>query len=122
VELVTIEGDKQRAREVVLRFEAEAVVLTDADNERAVLTVPYASITEATYARSRGPVFKAGRNSDALVRGLARSVSFFKSTRHWLTLEGAGPDVVLKLPGDVDRVLSAIEARTSVHVERVTEK
>jgi eukaryotic-like serine/threonine-protein kinase len=122
VEHVTIEGEKQRAREVVLRFEADGLVLTDADTERPVLTVPYGSITEATYARSRGPVFKAGRNSDALVRGLARSVSFFKSTRHWLTLEGAGPDVVLKLPGEVDRVLSALEARTSVHVERVSEK
>jgi hypothetical protein len=98
-------------------------VLTDADSQDVVRTLPYRSLSEATYARSRSPVGKAERNRPTLVRGLAKSVSFFRRTPHWLTLEGAGAPVVLKVDGDdIERLLPLLEARSSVRVERVSEK
>ncbi len=123
VALVTMSCGEAQEREVVLRFEPERLVLTDADSQDVVRTLTYRSLSEATYARSRNPIAKAERNRPTLVRGLAKSVSFFRRTPHWLTLEGAGAPVVLKVDGDdIERLLPLLEARSSVRVERVSEK
>jgi eukaryotic-like serine/threonine-protein kinase len=123
VGLMTVSGSDMEEREVLLRFEPDRLVLFDEDAEAAVRTVPYRSLSEATYARSRHPVAKAERDRPTLVRGLAKAGSLFRRTPHWLTLEGTGTPIVLKIDGgDVERVLSTLEARTPVKVARVSEK
>jgi eukaryotic-like serine/threonine-protein kinase len=123
VALVTLVGDDVEEREIVLRFESDRVVLVDADSETAVRTIPYRSITDATYARTRRPVLKADRDRAGLVRGVAKGGGLFRRTPHWLTLEGAVAPILLKVDGDdIDRVLSQIESRTPARVERVSEK
>jgi eukaryotic-like serine/threonine-protein kinase len=118
VALVTLAGDDVEEREIVLRFESERVVLVDADSETAVRALPYRSLADATYARTRRPVVKADRD-----RGVAKGGGLFRRTPHWLTLEGAGAPIMLKVDGDdIDRVLSLIESRSSARVERVSEK
>jgi serine/threonine-protein kinase len=113
----------KESREVLMRFEADRIVLKDADSEQVVRVLPYGRITAATYARSRNPVWKTDRKNSGLVRGLSKSVSFLRSTKHWLTLEGTGAALVLQLDGDeFETILPALEARTGVHIERVVEK
>jgi serine/threonine-protein kinase len=123
VGLMRTVGDELEEHEIVLRFEADRIVLFDEDTESAIRTVPYRSLGDATYARSRNPVGKAERDRSTLVRGLSKAGGLFRRTPHWLTLEGAGASIVLKVDGgDVERVISTIEARTSVKVERVSDK
>ena len=123
VGLMTMSGRDAEEHEVLLRFESDRMVLFDEDAEAAVRTVPYRSLSEATYARSRNPVGRAERDRPTLVRGLAKAGSLFRRTPHWLTLEGAGAPIVMKIDGgDIERVLSLLEARTPVKVMRVSEK
>ena len=123
VALVTLVGDDVEEREIVLRFESDRVVLVDSDSETAVRTIPYRSLVDATYARARRPVLKADRDRAGLIRGIAKGGGFFRRTPHWLTIEGSGPPVMLKVDGgDIERVLSQIESRTPARVERVSEK
>ncbi len=123
VGLMTIAGSDMEEHEVLLRFESDRLVLFDEDSESAVRTVPYRSLADATYARSKSPVGKAERDRSTLVRGLSKAGGLFRRTPHWLTLEGAGAPITLKVDGgDVERVISTIEARTSAKVARVSEK
>jgi len=123
VGLMTVNGDDLDEHEIVLRFESDRLVLVDADTEQPMRSIPYRSLSEATYARSKRPIAKAERDRSALVRGLAKSGGFFRRTPHWLTLEGAGAPIILKVDGgDIERVLSQLESRTPAKVERVSEK
>jgi hypothetical protein len=123
VALVTLVGDDVEEREIVLRFESDRVAFVDSDTETAVRTIPYRSLVDATYARTRRPVVKADRDRAGLVRGVAKGGGLFRRTPHWLTLEGAGAPIMLKVDGDdIDRVLALIESRTPARVERVSEK
>jgi eukaryotic-like serine/threonine-protein kinase len=123
VGLMRTVGDELEEHEIVLRFEGDRLVLFDEDTESAIRTVPYRSLADATYARSKKPVGKAERDHATLVRGLSKGGGLFRRMPHWLTLEAAGAPIVLKVDGgDIERVVSTIEARTSVKVERVSEK
>jgi hypothetical protein len=120
---MTISGSDMEEHEVLLRFESDRLVLFDEDSESAVRTIPYRSLGEATYARSKQPVGTAERDRPTLVRGVSKAGGLFRRTPHWLTLEGAGTPIVLKIDGDdIERVVSTLEARTSVRVARVSEK
>ncbi len=123
VALVTLAGDDVEEREIVLRFESDRIVLVDSDTETAVRAIPYRSLADATYARTRRPVLKADRDRAGLIRGIAKGGGLFRRTPHWLTLEGSGAPIILKIDGDdIDRVLSQIESRSPARVERVSEK
>ena len=123
VGLMAISGSDMEEHEVLLRFESDRLVLFDEDSESAVRTVPYRSLADVTYARSKSPVAKSERDRSTLVRGLSKAGGLFRRTPHWLTLEGAGAPIILKVDGgDVERVISTIEARTAAKVARVSEK
>jgi hypothetical protein len=123
VGLMRTVGDELEEHEIVLRFEADRIVLFDEDTESAIRTVPYRSLADATYARSKAPVGKAERDRPTLVQGLSKGGGLFRRTPHWLTLEAAGAPIVLKVDGgDIERVVSTIEARTPAKVVRVSEK
>lgn len=120
---MTLAGDDVEEREIVLRFESDRIVLVDSDTETAVRAIPYRSLADATYARTRRPVLKADRDRAGLIRGIAKGGGLFRRTPHWLTLEGSGAPIILKIDGDdIDRVLSQIESRSPARVERVSEK
>jgi serine/threonine-protein kinase len=121
VMLVTAAGGDEL--EVLLRFEGDRLVLFDPDSETTVRALPYRSLSEVTYARTRNPVGRAERDRSTFVKGLARAGSIFRRTPHWLTIEGAGAPVVLKPDGgDVERILGLLENRANLKVERVSDK
>ena len=123
VGLMRAVGDELEEHEIVLRFEADRIVLFDEDTESAIRTVPYRSLADATYARAKNPVSKAERDRPTLIKGLSKGGGLFRRIPHWLTLEAAGAPIVLKVDGDdIERIVSTIEARTPVKVERVSEK
>ena len=116
-------GEEADEREIVLRFEPDRLVLFDPDSESAVRSIAYRGLSDATYARTRRPIAKADRDRAGLVRGIAKGGGLFRRTPHWLTLEGAGTAIVLKVDGgDIERVLSQLESRSTVKAERVSEK
>ena len=120
---MTVTGDDLDEREVVVRFDPDRLVLVDADSEIAVRTLPYRSLTDVTYARTKRPVARGERDRPTLVRGVARGGGLFRRLPHWLTLEGPGGSVSLKVDGDeAERMLTLLEARAGVKVERVSEK
>jgi serine/threonine-protein kinase len=123
VGLMRTVGDEQEEHEIVLRFEADRIVLFDEDTESAIRTVPYRSLADATYARSKNPVGKAERDHATLIQGVSKGGGLFRRMPHWLTLEAAGAPIVLKVDGgDIERVVSTIEARTPAKVVRVSER
>jgi len=122
IKVITTEGEKSREVDAVLRLEADRVVIKDADTAKVLRTFAYARIEEVTYSRSKSPVWKTDEGA-RVVRGFAKLFSFIKATRHWLTVEGSGQALVLRLDGDnFADILSALEDRAEVSIERVAEK
>jgi hypothetical protein len=116
-------GEEADEHEIVLRFEPDRLVLFDPDSESALRSIAYRVLSDATYARTKRPIAKADRDRAGLIRGIAKGGGFFRRTPHWLTLEGAGTAIILKVDGgEIERVLSQLESRSSVKVERVSEK
>jgi hypothetical protein len=75
------------------------------------------------YAQSKHPRWKAGAGAAVAVGVLAAPVFFMKNTKHWLTLQGAGEAIVLRLDKNNYRlVLPALEARTGRPVEVASER
>jgi hypothetical protein len=75
------------------------------------------------YAQSKHPRWKAGAGAAVAVGVFAAPVFFMKNTKHWLTLQGAGEAIVLRLDKNNYRlVLPALEARTGRPVEVASER
>jgi hypothetical protein len=84
-------------------------------------SIPYRSIVSATYSESKNPRWKEAVGGAAALAGLpSMSVSFLKSTKHWLTLQAKDDYILLQLDkDDVTSVLLALQSRTGISVERL---
>jgi len=121
--VVSSGGDKRQEKEIVVRFESQRIVLRDPDNEDAPLrALPFRGL-DATYARTRYPVNKADRDQPAYVQGIAKGGGLFRRVPHWLTIEGSGAPLVLRLDGgQADKIVALLEGRAQVRVQRVSDR
>jgi hypothetical protein len=103
-EVGLLDANGGNEREVMLHFESKRLVVSDSDNEHVVRALPYASISQATYAR--------GRRS-----GMLRRAS------HFLTIEAGGAPLVLKVDGgEVEKMVSTLEVRGGIKVKRTEQQ
>jgi tRNA A-37 threonylcarbamoyl transferase component Bud32 len=116
-------GDDVREVGVVLELAGDHLAVLDRTTREPRRTLPYHAISDMIYAQSRHPRWKAGAGAAVAVGVFAAPVFFMKNTKHWLTLQGAGDAIVLRLDKNNYRlVLPALEARTGRPVEVVADR
>jgi serine/threonine-protein kinase len=121
--VVANSGDKRQEKEITVRFESQRIVLRDPDNDDAPMrALPFRGL-DATYARTRYPVNRADRDQPAYVQGIAKGGGLFRRVPHWLTIEGSGAPLVLKLDGgQAEKIVALLEGRAQVKVQRVSDR
>jgi len=119
VRTLVVDGNRSREVDALLGLEPASLVIRNRRDGSVIGTQPYGAIAAATYSNSRRPRWK----SDPALAPVPESVGgggFFLSTaKHWLTLQTKSEFVILRLDDkNVQQVLSAIERRTNIKVER----
>lgn len=121
--LLEASGSEVREIGVVLELAGDRLDVLDKATREPRRTLAYRAISDMIYARSKHPRWKAGAGAAVAVGVFAAPVFFMKNTKHWLTLQGAGEAIVLRLDKDNYRlVLPALEARTGRPVEVAVER
>lgn len=79
-------------------------------------------IKAATYSKSKHPRWKSGVGFAVAIGIFALPIFFMKAKHHWLTLQGENDFAALRLSKkNYNIVIAAVESRTDVEVERITE-
>jgi hypothetical protein len=117
VKLYSVRNGKNTSdRDALLSFAGGQLLVMPKSGGAALVTLPYGTITRATYVKARDPKW------DPALPGPPAGVdvgSFIRQGRHWLVLQGPGHYEILRLEdNNFTHILSAIEARTGVKVDR----
>ena len=117
VKLYTVTtGKKTNDRDALLNFAGGQLLVMPETGGAAMATLPYRTITRATYVKARDPRW------DATLPGPPDGVdvgSFMRQGRHWLVLQGPDHYQILRLEDDnFARILSTLEERAGVKIDR----
>ena len=101
----------------MLSLEPGSLVVRTRSDGTVMRTLSYRAVTAATYARARRPRGQSIPGALDVPGNFGGSV--LGGARHWLTLQTAGEFLVLRLEDrNAVRILTAVEARTGLTVER----
>ena len=113
-----VDGGKSREVDALLSLEPGNLIVRSRADGSVLRTLPYGSIGAATYARARRPRGQAAPDVAGVPENLGGS-GFLGGARHWLTLQAPNEFLIVRLEDrNVVRVLTSIEARTGVKVQR----
>jgi hypothetical protein len=113
------QGDTMRDRDAVVRLAGDRLTVLDGSGQTEILSLPYASVVQAFYSRSKQPRWKGpdGKESEASVdRG---KLSFFRGERNWLILTTQAEPVFLRFEDAALKVvLPTVEERMGLKIQR----
>jgi serine/threonine-protein kinase len=116
VKLYQVSGKRSNDRDVLLNFAGGQISVLPKDGGEAISTLPYRSITKATYVKARDP--KWDTSLLAPPEGLDVG-SVFRQSRHWLVLQLPDRFAILRLEdNNFARILETFEARTGLRLDR----
>jgi hypothetical protein len=119
IRLLVKDGDKSRELNGVLALGDGHVAVLDKPGGKALVSLPYTSLTGAAYSRSKQPRWKDADGKDVEGKVDLGKLGFFRSERNWVILLSQGEPVILRLEdGSLRTVLPAIESHTGVKVRR----
>ena len=102
----------------MLSLEPGSLVVRARTDGTVMRTLSYRAVTAATYARARRPRGQSIPGALDVPENFGGS-GVLGGSRHWLTLQTAGEFLVIRLEDrNVVRILTAVEARTGLTVER----
>jgi serine/threonine-protein kinase len=128
IETLVGTGRWQRERDARLALEdGKATVMTDSDG-KPVYSVAFGNVTSINYSIGRDPMWRSpagpARVAHAVNSGVLNALGIVVD-RHWISLGTNTPDrfIVFRVnDGQVSQVLSALEERTGLTTQRVTER
>jgi eukaryotic-like serine/threonine-protein kinase len=119
---VVVDAGKNRERDVVVRMADGQVTVTE-KNHALLTTVPYQTLLGVNYSNSKQPLWNSPAGPAEVVKVEGGAFGFLKGGRNWLVLRTKESSVVLRVDDeDLHKVMSAMEERTGVKVERVVER
>ena len=121
VKLLTVIGKKASDQDVLLSFVGGQISVTAKNGGSAIVTIPYKVVVRGTYVKSREPRWDASLPSPT--EKLDMPGLFRTGGRHWLTLQTRTAYVILRLEdANFERIIQAVEARSGIKVDRVSDK
>ena len=119
VKVLLLQGDTRREREAVLSFVGDHLSLLDSAATAELVSVPYKSITQAFFSRSKQPKWKGPDGNETSVSVDLGKMSFLRGDRNWVILLTKGYPLFFRCEDrELAAVLRAIEERTGVRIQR----
>jgi serine/threonine-protein kinase len=117
--LVSEGGDRARERQGVLQLGGGRLTVVDRAGGNPIVVLPYSSIADAFYSRSKQPKWKDANGKEVESRVDLGRMGFFRGERNWVIfLSNAEPLIIRLEDGDLKNVLPAIQEQTGIAVKR----
>jgi hypothetical protein len=119
VKVLVAQGDSMREGDAVLTLAADHLVVHDRSGKAEILSLPYRSIVQAFYSRSKQPKWKGADGKEAEAEVDLGKLSFFRGDRNWLILTTQAEPVFIRLENsNLQAALAAVQERSGVTVQR----
>ncbi len=119
VKILVAQGDNMRDRDAVLRLTGDHLTVLDSAGKAEILSLPYSSIVQAFYSRSKQPRWKGPDGKEAVASVDLGKLSFFRGDRNWLILTTQTNPVFIRLEDSGMRtILPAVQERTGLKIQR----
>lgn len=119
VKVLLSQGDTRREREAVLTVSGDHLSLLDGATQAELVSVPYKSITEAFFSRSKQPKWKGPDGKETSVSVDLGKMGFFRGDRNWVIVLTKGYPLFFRCEDrELSAVLRAIEERAGVKIQR----
>jgi serine/threonine-protein kinase len=119
VKMLVPEGKTRREREAVLTFAGDHLSLLDNSAHTELISLPYSSITQAFFSRSKQPKWKGPDGKDASVSVDLGKMGFFRGERNWVIFTTQADPVFIRFEDrELAAAMKAIQERTGVKIQR----
>lgn len=119
MKMLVAQGDTRRERDAELTFVGDQLTLRDSTTQAVLVTVPYSSITQAFFSRSKQPKWKGSDGKETSVSVDLGKMGFFRGDRNWVILVTKDYPLFVRFEDrELAAVLRAIEERTGVKIQR----
>jgi len=119
VRVIVKNGDRARELSGVLALGDGHITVLDHPGGNALVSLPYASVTDAAYSRSKQPKWKDAEGKDVEAKVDLGKLGFLKSDRNWVILFSHGEPTFLRVEDSSLRpVREAIESHAGVKFRR----
>ena len=115
---VVVAGRTLKEHDAILMLADDRLSLLDRSTKAALLSLPYRSIDQAFYSRSRQPQWKGANGRTETAKVDLGGMGFLRGQRHWLILTARSRPVFISLDRDVPTALLLIEERIGVRIQR----
>lgn len=108
-----------RDRDAVLALAGDHLAVLDGSGDAEIVSLPYASIQQAFYSRSKEPKWKGPDGKEQEVSVDLGRLGFFRGERNWLILTTTTEPVFLRFENEqMNAILSAVQGRTGLTIQR----
>ncbi len=119
VKMLVPEGKTRREREAVLTLAGDHLALLDDSTKTELLSLPYSSIAQAFYSRSKQPKWKGPDGKDVSIPVNLGRMGFFRGERNWVIFTTPADPVFIAFDDrELSAALRAIQERTRVRIQR----
>ena len=120
VKLVTVDGTKGRAQDVLLNFKGTEFTVVTKKGGLTLSSLPYGRVTHATYTRAKAPEWSRAASGPPPGFDVPHGI-FDQGAHHWLVLQTRTDYLILRLgDGNWREVLQWVPLRTGVTVTQRT--
>jgi hypothetical protein len=119
VKVLVAQGKNMRDRDAVLRLAGDHLSVVDRSGKAEIVSVPYASISQVFFSRSKQPKWKGPDGQQAVASVDLGKMSFFRGDRNWLIiLTQADPVFIRFEDSDLRAALATVQERTGLTIQR----
>nr|MBA2259787.1 hypothetical protein [Acidobacteriota bacterium] len=119
VRVLVLQGDSMREREAVLTLAGDHLSVSDRSGKAQILSLPYASIQQAYYSRSKQPRWKSPDGKGEAASVDLGKMGFFRGERNWVILTTQGAPIFIRFEDSaLKTVLPAIQERIGMKIQR----
>jgi serine/threonine protein kinase len=119
VRVLVKSGDKTRELSGVLSLADGHVAVLDKVGGTPLVSLPYTSLTDAYYSRSKQPRWKDASGKDVEAKVDLGKLGFFRSERNWVILFSNGDPTFIRVEdGNLRAILPAIESHAGLKFRR----
>jgi hypothetical protein len=119
VKVLVMQGDDLRDRDAVLTMGADHVLVLDRAGKSEMFSLPYTSIVQVFYSRSKQPKWKDPDGKEAVASVNMGKLGFFRGDRNWLILTSQASPIFIRFESsDLNALLSAVQQRTGKPIQR----
>jgi hypothetical protein len=119
IKMLVRQGNTMRESDAVMTMTGSDVELLDRPGGKQLMTLPFGSISQAFYSRSKEPKWKGADGREQSVNVDLGRMSFFRGERNWLILISGGQPVFVRFEdGQMQSAFNTFQQRSGVKIQR----